>query len=61
MSYFGVKNKPSLYLKQSNTCLFFKGCEHLLLSILTMQIYKNLEIFQILEGFLAVDSRIMSI
>ena len=61
MSYFGVKNKPSFCLKQSNACLFFKGCEHLLLSILTMQIYKNLEIFQILEGFLAVDLRIVSI
>ena len=27
MSYFDVKNKPSLYFKQSNACLFFKGCE----------------------------------
>lgn len=56
MSYIDVKNKPSFYLKQSNACLFFKGCEQLLLPIRTMQIYKNLEIFQILEGFLAVDS-----
>ena len=61
MSYFGVKNKPSFCLKQLNTCMFFKGCEHLFLSILTMQIYKNLEIFQILEGFLAVNSRIIRI
>ena len=27
--YFEVKNKPSFYLKQSNACLFFKGCEQL--------------------------------
>ena len=56
MSYFDVKNKPSFYLKQSNACLFFKGCEQLPVSTRTVQIYKNLEIFQILEEFLAVDS-----
>ena len=27
MSYFDVKNKPSFCFKQSNACLFFKGCE----------------------------------
>jgi len=32
MSYFDVKNKPSLYLKQLNAYLFFKGCEQVLLS-----------------------------
>jgi len=56
MSYFDVKNKPSFYLKQSNACLFFKGCEQLPVSTWTVQIYKNLEIFQILEEFLAADS-----
>ncbi len=56
MSYFVVKNKASFYLKQSNAYLFFKGCKQLLLFILYPQIYKFLEIFQILEAFLVVDS-----